>query len=122
MSNPIARRLRPSLARFPKIPEKSFDKKASRKSCVIDKSPPEKSYNLRYVRLNLLYQKNVVNRPSNCRLSLKIQSGLSCELGLKTSHLRNVFDKGANELYIAQSITYVNPLSSPPVCCEDNQT
>ena len=39
----IAKRLRPSLARFPTMPEKSFERKASRNNCANDNSPPEKS-------------------------------------------------------------------------------
>jgi hypothetical protein len=76
MSNPMARRLSPNLARFPNTPEKSFDRNASRNSCVIDKSPPEKSLEINLVRTEF-YQENIMNRPSTGRLSFEIQDSLT---------------------------------------------
>ena len=63
-----------------------------------------------------------MNGPSTGRLSFEVQDRLDISWELKISYLRNVFDKGANQLDVAQCIAHIKPLNSPPVGDEHNPT
>lgn len=121
ISKLIAKRLRPSLARFPKTPEKSFERKASRNNCAMDSSPPEKSCDVNGRISTRSYQKNIVNRPPDSRLSMVVQSCLgSLSVHRREMYLWDVFNKGTQKLDIAQCVADVDPFKCLSFrCCHD---